>query len=95
MITARLGWTSSATNWTKPSVKALSLCLRQDLEAIAGMEDLAGYTLVAWGKDGRPAVFPRLFGPGNPVPAYVLPAYLQIAIHWWIEDGMPGGFKPS
>ena len=43
------------------------------------LEDLAGYVLVAWNKDGRPVVFPRLFSPQNPIPAYVLPGYLQIA----------------
>ena len=71
---------------------ALAACLRQDVGSVLGSDDLAGYALVAWGRDGRPVIYPRLFGPGNPVPAYVLPAYLQIAMYWWIEDGMPDGY---
>ena len=27
--------------------------------------------------------------PLNPIPAYILPSYLQTALSWWIEDGMP------
>lgn len=44
---------------------------------------------MAWNKDGRPAVYSRLFSPLNPIPAYILPSYLQTALSWWIEDGVP------
>ena len=79
----------------RAGTQALLACLREDTKSILDLDDFAGYALVAWGRDGRPSVYPRLFRPENPIPAYVLPAYLQMAANWWIEDGMPQGFKPT
>ena len=63
--------------------------MQKDAEDAGQIDDLAGYVLVAWNKDGRPAVYPKLFSPLNPIPAYILPSYLQTALSWWIEDGIP------
>jgi len=79
----------------RAGMEALLACLREDTKSILELDDFAGYALIAWGRDGRPSVYPRLFRPENPIPAYVLPAYLQMAANWWIEDGMPQGFKST
>ena len=73
----------------RATVQALGAWMQKDAEDAGQIDDLAGYVLVAWNKDGRPAVYPRLFSPLNPIPAYILPSYLQTALSWWIEDGMP------
>lgn len=77
----------------RATVQALGAWMRKDAEEAGQIDDLAGYVLVAWNKDGRPAVYPRLFSPRNPIPAYVLPGYLQTALSWWIEDGMPEDYE--
>ena len=75
------------------ATEALRAWMRKDTDNAGRMDGLAGYVLVAWNKDGRPAVYPRLFSPRNPIPAYVLPGYLQTALSWWIEDGMPDDYE--
>ncbi len=45
----------------RATVQSLGAWMQKDAEHAGQIDDLAGYVLVAWNKDGRPAVYPRLY----------------------------------
>ena len=57
------------------------------MAALAGLElrELAGFALVAWGRDGEPAVYTDLGSAINPVPTHLLPAFVFSALQRWIS----------
>lgn len=56
------------------------------LAALAGFEikDLAGFALVAWDRQARPAVYTDLEASINPVPRELLPAFVFSTLQTWI-----------
>ena len=65
------------------------------MAALAGLElpALAGFALVAWDRDGRPAVYTDLGNAINPVPPHLLPAFAFSALQTWLarrdDNDMP------
>jgi len=58
------------------------------MAALAGFElpTLAGFTLVAWNRDGQPAVYTDLGSTINPVPPHLLPAFAFSALQRWLAS---------
>lgn len=64
------------------------------MAALAGFElpTLAGFALVAWNRDGEPAVYTDLGSAINPVPRHLLPAFAFSALQRWLagaEEDLP------